>query len=159
MGIIPAPLRVTQVEGSFRLPELVTVGHQDNESRATADYLVDYFQERLQLDSSAELAAAPEGGQIVSLRLSQDLPSLVELPHSSEAYELKILPEGISLSALRPHGLFNGVQSLLQLLPATPPADEVLLECTEVLRLLDSSCHCKCWHCKQLFWILACINT
>ncbi|KAK9837633.1 hypothetical protein WJX74_001756 [Apatococcus lobatus] len=133
MGIIPAPLRVRQVEGNFRLPELVTVGHQDHESRATADYLVDYFQERLQLDSSAELAAAPEGGQIVSLRLSHDLPNLVELPHNSEAYELRIQPEGISISALKPHGLFNGVQSLLQLLPATPPADEVLLECTEIV--------------------------
>ena len=132
MGVIPAPLLVTPVDGTFQLPELVTVGHQDNDSRNTANYLVNYLQERLQLDSGAELAAAPEGGQTISLRLSQDLPNLLELPHNSEAYELKIQPDGISVSALQPHGLFNGIQSLCQLLPATPPADEVMLECTEV---------------------------
>ncbi len=138
MGVIPAPLLVTPLQGTFQLPELVTVGHQDDDSRNTAEYLVSYLQERLQLDSGAELAAAPEGGQTINLKLRQDLPNLLELPHSSEAYELKIQPEGISVSALQAHGLFNGVQSLCQLLPATPPADEVLLECTEVCSLVVS---------------------
>lgn len=49
--------------------------------------------------------------------------ALAGLRHASEGYELSAGEAGVAIRALQPHGLFNGVVSLLQLLPARVPLD------------------------------------
>lgn len=63
---------------------------------------------------------------------SEGVPSLEGLPHVNEAYDLHITDMGIAIRASGAHGLFNGVISLLQLLPPCAPMnDDIKLECME----------------------------
>lgn len=66
---------------------------------------------------------------------SDDLHLLV---NSEEAYKLSITQTQVIVKALSAHGLFNGVQSLIQKLPAKPSSDIRLNNC-EVSRCLSSS--------------------
>ena len=51
------------------------------------------------------------------------------LCNSAEAYQLDVAEAGIRITGLTPHGLFNGVQTLLQLLPASAGSEDVQLDC------------------------------
>ncbi len=51
---------------------------------------------------------------------------------ASEVYELEISEAGVLLTAQEAHGLFNGVQSLIQLLPPTPVQENIRLSCLRV---------------------------
>lgn len=58
------------------------------------------------------------------------VPSLEGFPHVEEAYEMHISEEGVAIRAQRPHGLFNGVISLMQLLPPyAQMSDDIKLDC------------------------------
>ncbi len=70
---------------------------------------------------------------------SEGVPSLEGLPHVEEAYNLQITDMGIAIRASAAHGLFNGVISLLQLLPPCAPMnDDIRLECMEARLSSDS---------------------
>jgi hypothetical protein len=61
-------------------------------------------------------------GAAVKLRLVEFITELSEEPNAAEGYLLQVSPaDGVSISAQTRAGLFYGVQSLLQLLPSTPP--------------------------------------
>lgn len=63
---------------------------------------------------------------------SEGVPSIEGLPHVHEAYDMRITDMGIAIRANGAHGLFNGVISLLQLLPPCAPMnDDIKLECME----------------------------
>ena len=51
---------------------------------------------------------------------------------ASEVYELDISEAGVLITAQEAHGLFNGVQSLVQLLPPTPMQENIRLSCLRV---------------------------
>ena len=71
---------------------------------------------------------------------SEGVPSIEGLPHLDEAYDLRITDMGIAIRANNAHGLFNGVISLLQLLPPCAPMnDDIKLECMEA-SLPSSQC-------------------
>lgn len=87
------------------------------------------------------------GSCAIKLSVQPDLPTLSQLPNSMEAYKLSINEKQIHIQARASHGLFNGVQTLQQLLPPTP-RDSNQLECLQVSRearypLYGRSCmHC-----------------
>ena len=61
--------------------------------------------------------------------------SLEGLPHIDEAYEMHISEAGIAIRAQKSHGLFNGVISLMQLLPPyAQMSGDIKLDCMEVSR-------------------------
>lgn len=105
----------------------------------------------------AALQDAPAGTCIIALDCSAaKLASLEGLPLANEGYEMAVRPDGISIRAIAPAGIFYGMQSLLQLLPAARdpaavPAPIVLpsisvsprtgTSCTQAaLQLLLASC-------------------
>ena len=63
------------------------------------------------------------GAGPIWLCVQPELESLSKLPNSREAYRLSSTDSGILIQAQAAHGLFNGVQTLLQLLPPTEGQD------------------------------------
>lgn len=68
--------------------------------------------------------------------------SLEGLPNIDEAYEMRISEAGIAIRARKPHGLFNGVISLMQLLPPyAQMSGDIKLDCMEVSSVADTDYH------------------
>lgn len=53
--IVPQPLHVESLPGSFKLPNLLVVAHGDDGSAAEAMLLVDHLQQRLGFSASAQV--------------------------------------------------------------------------------------------------------
>lgn len=81
------------------------------------------LRERFSRACATQCTFDPEAVGSIHLTL-EPLDSLSVLKHSNEAYELTVGEGGVVIRALEPHGLFNGLQSLLLLLPASQPPDE-----------------------------------
>jgi hexosaminidase len=109
--LIPLPVSVTPTGGTLTLSETTTVyveaGH--DEILAVAQYLADRL--RPATGYPFEIVNEPQAGAIALTIGSSD----AEL--GDEGYELQITPDGITLSANQPAGLFHGVQTIRQLLP------------------------------------------
>lgn len=114
-GLIPRPAKVVAGEGSFTLSS-ETVIHADRADADTATVLVDAVARatglRLQVDIQDKPAA---GDGTIALVIDTHRKNL-----GDEGYELKITPKGVSIIAARTAGLFYGVQTLRQMLPAAP---------------------------------------
>ncbi len=121
-NIIPMPLSVAAAGGTFVLSAEagIQVDPATAEVKAIGQYLADainrstgYALEVLTTD------AGPAKGSI-SLALSGADPAL-----GDEGYELTITPELVKLAANQPAGLFHGVQTIRQLLPAAIESSSV----------------------------------
>lgn len=53
--IVPQPLRMESLPGSFILPAVVVIAHGDDGSAAEAALLVEHLKQRLGLNASAKL--------------------------------------------------------------------------------------------------------
>jgi hexosaminidase len=132
-------------EGSFLLKAQTTIfaGLSDAENaRILAEAVATATGFELKVESAAPAA---EGG----IRISSD-PGRAAL--GDEGYRLEITPKGISIVAARSAGLFYGIQTLRQMLPASPGKGqaEYRLNCASIEDiprfgwrgyLLDSSRH------------------
>ena len=101
--ILPNPREYTRLDGSFSLNSHTAIAC-DNEVRDIAQYLTEYIPLR-------RFTLADKGSNRVALRLDNSL--------ASEEYRLDVQPNGITNTGGDYGGGFNGVQSLLQLLPPT----------------------------------------
>lgn len=110
-NIIPRPVSIERSEGVFHVTGsalVVARGDAGVEARKLIEALTPAMGVSLSLMSSAP--ADPSG--VIELRLDQDSTKLGE-----EGYELDVTPQGITIAAQEPAGLFHGIQTLLQLLP------------------------------------------
>jgi hexosaminidase len=125
-ALIPAPRRMEVREGSFTLNSATRL-HTDAACRTSAELLAERlrrstgFALRIEEPSSA---ASPAGGFI---RLTTEA-ALAELIR--EGYQLTVAPGSVVIRAPESAGVFYGVQTFLQLLPAdvfatNPVADQI----------------------------------
>ena len=100
VGIIPQPLSVMKGEGCFTINEGTSLVFDKKLDKA-ASYLLDYLPMQIQ-----------RGKKSNSIRL------ILDKKMAKEEYSLKVHSKGIEIRGGEYAGVFNGIQSLLQLLPS-----------------------------------------
>jgi hexosaminidase len=114
LSIIPRPEKTTVQAGFFALAQKpdILVKSRDSEVTALAAYLAQAWK-----DSSGDLPEIRKTRSEVRspARITLDI---VKSPKSlgDEGYRLKIAPRSIEISALKPAGLFYGIQTLCQIM-------------------------------------------
>ena len=129
-NLIPRPASITLTEGTFSLTEatVISVPADSAEMAAIGQFLADKLSPSTGFDIQVHTDSAPGS---ISLALADD-SSL-----GDEGYALTVTPEGVTLTAYQPAGLFWGVQTLRQLLPpaiesATPQPGPWLIPAGEI---------------------------
>ncbi len=114
-ALIPMPASVLPTGGAFTLTPAaqIYVEPASTELAAIGQYLADKLKPATGYPLPVLAGAgAPPAGNIYLTTLNAD-PTLGE-----EGYTLTVTAEGVSLAAYQPAGLFRGLQTLRQLLPA-----------------------------------------
>ena len=109
--IIPQPVSIKETAGNFIInsnTRIVLLGSGlSNEAHYLQDYFKKYYQLNLLIDSSGN---APAG---LNIELNYDR---MDHPFPG-AYNLEVNPKHIYIGGDNASGVFNGIQSLLQILP------------------------------------------
>jgi len=127
-AVVPRPVAIQQLTGTFTLDHQTRVTAQDPESRRIAGFFTDFLLKAYGLTLRPAAAGAKSGNSIVFTTAgSQDLPA--------EGYRLVFEPNRIRVVG-RSAGLFYGMQTLTQLLPveANPPLVLPAVELTDYPR-------------------------
>ena len=108
INIIPAPVTLVQNEGSFKTNNNTTFYAPS----ADAKVIAEFFATKLQPSTGYTFAVADkDGSNTIALLLDESIAH-------AEGYTLDVTPKGAVIKAQTPQGLFYGMQSFLQLLPA-----------------------------------------
>jgi hexosaminidase len=113
-GIIPKPVSAVPADGTFFLTENSAIYvSSDEEIRRIGNFLADRLNPAtgFSIRVSADDGPSQDGGIYLSIKKDTEL--------GEEGYELVITEEAVKLTANKPTGLFRGVQTLRQLLPAS----------------------------------------
>ncbi len=106
INIIPMPQTLVQQQGSFLLSSSTRIAASTPEAKTVAEY----FISKINRATGYHLSIA-EAGEI-QLNLNPSLEM------GEEAYQLEVKTNGVQVTAKTPQGLFYGMQSFMQLLPA-----------------------------------------
>lgn len=109
VNIIPQPVDVQVLNGSWTLTEGSTVTYSSTEARAVADVLAS----RLNIPTGFKIAARQGNSGSIQLNLN----TKPDAKTGNEGYTLSSSSTGVVITANAPAGLFYGVQTLMQLFP------------------------------------------
>ncbi|MFJ5263683.1 beta-N-acetylhexosaminidase [Streptomyces sp. NPDC088387] len=113
--VVPAPASVTPGGTPYRITDTTAIRTDGSpDVREVADQLADV----LRPSTGYRLPVTTTGSGGIQLRLAEG-------PYGDEGYRLDSGSGGVTLTARRPAGLFHGVQTLRQLLPAAVERDSV----------------------------------
>ncbi|MDR0536886.1 MAG: family 20 glycosylhydrolase [Tannerellaceae bacterium] len=110
INIIPAPLSLEQQEGTFLLTHKTVFVASTPEARTVADF----FVEKLRKSTGYTLGIVDNATDANSISLIIDASQSV----NDEGYTLDVDPRNVTIKAQRAQGLFYGMQTFLQLMPA-----------------------------------------
>lgn len=113
-GIIPRPEKISVEEGVYSIGSgtVIHVSPGSSETRSVGKYLADLVEPAIGLKLPVKSYWLPKSRGII-LTLDGKKREL-----GNEGYTLKCTAKGVTIVAAKPAGLFYGVQSLRQLLPA-----------------------------------------
>lgn len=116
--IIPAPISFARHDGQLEIGGAVAISCT-GDCQGVGDLLAVHLRNRLAITAQSP-ADSPADVPSIALDCSAaKLPSLEGQPLANEGYELTVTSDGIVIRGVEAAGVFYGVQSLLQLLPAT----------------------------------------
>jgi hexosaminidase len=112
-SVIPKPVAATSAAGNFTITAdtQIAIAPETDSMRAIGNYLAERLRPATGYALPVLATNAVTAGQIMLTTVDGD-PALGE-----EGYELTIAPDGVTITAAAPAGLFYGVQTLRQLLP------------------------------------------
>lgn len=107
INIVPKPYKITETPGVFELNDKTALQLKGDGAEKAANYL----KRKIKTAAGFELNEGAAGKGIV---LTVNADSTM----GEEGYSLIVTPETVTIASSAPRGLFYGVQTLLQLLPA-----------------------------------------
>ena len=110
LNLIPQPVELKLEKGIYTLTKSASIGYNKPESSEIAEMLV----KKINLATGFKLKATAGNKSAIQLNLN----SMPDPQLGNEGYYLVSTSKGILISANQPAGLFYGMQTLLQLLPA-----------------------------------------
>jgi hexosaminidase len=118
VNIIPKPVQVKSGKGIFTITGNTIITARDEEDRKAARYFNDYLQEfygvKLDIDKNEKKNY---------IRLSTR--KFIKAP-DKESYDLTVTKDGVSIQGDTYAATFNGIQTLIQLLPVATPNTGVI---------------------------------
>ena len=118
--ITPIPVELVQNEGRFKLSKKTTFASSDTSGNKVAAY----FASKIKKSTGYKLKIQNKkpSSNFIHLQIMTDIPV------NDEGYLLDVTPKGIEIQAKSPQGLFYGMQTVMQLLPAEIECDTLVKE-------------------------------
>ena len=127
IGIIPLPSTNELKPGTFYITGQSSIGIDKSDPEMTA--LANYFNEEISDATGFSLPVNNSGTIIFQLGEHKEL--------GEEGYQLSISSDQLILSAYKHHGIFNGIQSVLQLLPPEIKSKTVQADATWSINCIE----------------------
>ena len=127
IGIIPLPSTYELKPGTFYITGQSSIGIDKSDPEMTA--LANYFNEEISDATGFSLPVNNSGTIIFQLGEHKEL--------GEEGYQLSISSDQLILSAYKHHGIFNGIQSVLQLLPPEIKSKTVQADATWSINCIE----------------------
>lgn len=108
--IIPEPVKLVEKSGSFTLPKIIDLSAPESNSQA-----VNMLKQKISQATGYQVFVNRKG-KVGQIKLALTTTPLSDL--GKEGYTLNVTNSGVIIKANTQAGLYYGVQSLLQLLPA-----------------------------------------
>jgi hexosaminidase len=115
--IIPQPVKITAKKGTFTLKSGDVIGYADD-TKTMGSYLQNYLAQNYNLHLKLRKKPATAAIYLV-----------VDTTRSKGSYNLNVTRKNVIITG-DVEGAFYGIQSLLQLLPASGPAPLTIVQCT-----------------------------
>ena len=109
LQLIPQPVEIQQSDGNYSLTKASTIGFDNPENRKIAEMLSQ------KLNVPTGFSIKPEQNTKGSIQLNLNKVPVAQI--GKEGYTLVSSVNGVVITANKTAGLFNGMQTLLQLLP------------------------------------------
>lgn len=115
VNIIPLPVSVVRAAGTFKLTDksIIYYSGESAEIQQIGKYLADKLKPATGFAMGVKLSEGKQSDGNIYLSLSSDEAQL-----GDEGYQLIVNKSVVTLVAKKPAGLFNGIQTIRQLLPA-----------------------------------------
>ena len=110
--VLPKPLSVFATGGSFEMNKNTSILYQSEELQPIADYLAMMLRPATSFEFPVKLLDGKPANNHIIL-------SLTDSVLTDEGYELETNKNGVVIKAKNPAGIFYGIQTLRQLLPAS----------------------------------------
>jgi hexosaminidase len=139
-NLIPEPQQLTPVKGLFKLSSNSGIVYNNSQLQFMAGFMADVLKSNAKLSIRTQEGSTPQQGKI----------NLVLDPKSNggkEGYELNVTESSVVIKAPTARGIFYGVQTFLQLMPANGSYDIPALTISDAPRfpwrglMLDVSRH------------------
>ena len=127
IGIIPLPSTYELKPGTFYITGQSSIGIDKSDPEMTA--LANYFNEEISDATGFSLPVNNSGTIIFQLGEHKEL--------GEEGYQLSISSDQLILSAYKHHGIFNGIQSVFQLLPPEIKSKTVQADATWSINCIE----------------------
>ena len=127
IGIIPLPSTYELKPGTFYITGQSSIGIDKSDPEMTA--LANYFNEEISDATGFSLPVNNSGTIIFQLGEHKEL--------GEEGYQLSISSDQLIVSAYKHHGIFNGIQSVLQLLPPEIKSKTVQADATWSINCIE----------------------